>query len=168
MRVFFDALFLVSLLGKSCHVEAARQNTMILQRSADDGSITANLNKTLFTDATEEPCVFDGGELVISHPMDLNPSDRFFTICNLFQKGYELMVDYINSAPRCGIKVQGKNYGVVLRSYAEDTSKEKAEAIALAAEPTTDFFLAPYTSSISEVSSTTGFLQSVLLAFSTG
>ena len=65
MRVIWGALFVAFLLSKSYHVEAARLNTMILQRSADDGSITANLNKTLFTEATEEPCVFDGGECLV-------------------------------------------------------------------------------------------------------
>ena len=96
--------------------------------------------------------MFDGGEIVLSHPMDLNPQDKWFKICNYFQKGYELMVDYINSAPRCGLTVQGKNYGVTLRSYEGDGSKWKASAIAKAALDTTDFFLAPYTSSISNVS----------------
>ena len=65
------------------------------------------------------------------------------------------MIDYINSAPRCGLKVGGKNYGLVLRSYGEDGSKWKAKAIAQAVVDQTDFFLAPYTSGISGVSTTT-------------
>ena len=145
---------LVLLLGASIipPSDGARRNTLFLQRSADDGSISSRLDPSNITEAAQ-PCEFDGGELVLSHPMDLHPDDKFFTICNLFQKGYELMVDYINSAPRCGLSVGGKRHGLVLRSYGEDGSKFKARAIAEAVVNQTDFFLAPYTSGISGVSS---------------
>lgn len=135
--------------------DGAKQNTLFLQRSADDGTISGLLDPINITEEAE-PCDFDGGELVFSHPMDLHPTDKFFRICNLFQKGYELMIDYINSAPRCGLKVGGKRYGLVLRSYGEDGSKWKAKAIAQAVVNQTDFFLAPYTSGISGVSKSSG------------
>jgi branched-chain amino acid transport system substrate-binding protein len=100
--------------------------------------------------APQDECTFDGGKLILSHPMDLHPNDRFFTICHFFQKGYELTIDALNAYPHCGVKVGGRNYGLVLHSYGEGSSAVKAAAIARAVEPTTDFFLAPYTSGITE------------------
>jgi len=154
MKILVKTAFLLHLLGLTLTLHGAKLNTLVLQRSADDGNISNLLDPSNITEESR-PCNFDGGELVFSHPMDLHPEDKFFTICNLFQKGYELMIDYINSAPRCGLKVGGKNYGLVLRSYGEDGSKWKAKAIAQAVVDQTDFFLAPYTSGISGVSTTT-------------
>lgn len=165
--IFRLYLVLVSIVVVSAG--SARRNTLILERSADDGSITAMLDPINITEHEQQleegSCVFDGGEIVLSHPMDLNPQDKWFKICNYFQKGYELMVDYINSAPRCGLTVQGKNYGVTLRSYEGDGSKWKASAIAKTALDTTDFFLAPYTSSISnEISAVAHEAKKIMIA----
>mmetsp|Transcript_13827 Transcript_13827/g.27569 ORF Transcript_13827/g.27569 Transcript_13827/m.27569 type:complete len:824 (-) Transcript_13827:377-2848(-) len=154
MKRFFGVALLTAYLQLlDVVVGKVNKNTLILTRSADDGSITSSLNFSQFLtkeDPEEEtPCKFTGGDLVFAHPMDLHPNDKYFDICNLFQKGYELMVDYINNK-NCGVLVQGLRYSITLQSYGEDSSKEKAAAIARAIEPTTDFFLAPYTSSISE------------------
>ena len=150
LSLLFSTIFVVDAQH---YTEGARRNTLILTRTADDGAITSLLDPINITEEerTQEACEFDGGLLTIGHPMDLHPSDKWFSICNLFQKGYELMIDSINSFPRCGVRVQGKNYGLILKSYESDGSKWKAAAIAKSIESTTDFFLAPYTSSISNV-----------------
>lgn len=144
-------MLMLMLMTSPFVVEGARRNTLVLQRSADDGRISSLLDPSNITEAEGNggQCVFDGGEIVLSHPMDLHPDDKFFTICNLFQKGYELTVDEINAAPRCGLSVGGRRRGLVLRSYGEDGSKFKARAIAESVVNSTDFFLAPYTSGIS-------------------
>jgi hypothetical protein len=152
LLLLFSTVFVVIVVAQD-YAEGARRNTLILTRTADDGSISSLLDPLNITEdeRTQESCEFDGGLLTIGHPMDLNPLDKWFSICNLFQKGYELMIDSINSFPRCGLRVQGKNYGLILKSYESDGSQWKAAAIAKSIESTTDFFLAPYTSSISNV-----------------
>ena len=52
------------------------------------------------------------------HPMSLKPSDRFFATGQLQLRSIEMMVDEINTSPRCGILVGGKNYGIQLTTVS--------------------------------------------------
>jgi ABC-type branched-subunit amino acid transport system substrate-binding protein len=60
-----------------------------------------------------------------------------------------LLVDYINSK-RCGVHLPDGNASLVVRAYADNSSKDKVNEIttALLAQNDTDFFLGPYSSSL--------------------
>ncbi|KAL9185610.1 hypothetical protein ACHAXT_003387 [Thalassiosira profunda] len=138
-------------------------NTLILTREPDSGSVSAEAlvlaaaaasesesGEALSLASSERVCDYDGGILTLSHPHDLNPTDRHFGICNLFLRAYEMAVDRINAWPRCGVSAGGKRYGFRLRSYGIESNPHKSLAASKAMEPTTDFFLGPYTSALTD------------------
>ena len=97
--------------------------TIILKRGADANSLTSSLDVSIFgADYIAQEgitsdimmCQFDGGIVNFLHPMSLKPSDKFFKTGQLQLRSIEMMVDEINTSPRCGILVGGKNYGIQL------------------------------------------------------
>ncbi|KAL7549862.1 hypothetical protein ACHAWF_016594 [Thalassiosira exigua] len=137
-------------------------NTLVLTREPDDGSVSAEAlvlaaasesgggEAASLSSSSGRVCNYDGGMLTLSHPHDLNPTDRHFGICNLFLRAYEMAVDRINSYPRCGLSAGGKRYGLRLRSYGIESNPHKSLAASKVMEPATDFFLGPYTSGLTD------------------
>lgn len=88
--------------------------------------------------------------------MSLNPSDKFFATGQLQLKSIEMMVDEINTSPRCGVTVDGKQYGITLTTYGDDSSGDKVGAIvengmipaAAVSDANTTFWLGPYSSGL--------------------
>ena len=99
--------------------------TLILKRGADANSLTSSLDVSIFgadyiaqEGIASDMCQFDGGIVNFLHPMSLKPSDRFFATGQLQLRSIEMMVDEINTSPRCGILVGGKNYGIQLTTVS--------------------------------------------------
>lgn len=61
--------------------------------------------------------------------MSLKPSDKFFSTGQLQLKSIEMMVDEINTSPRCGVSAGGKQYGIALTTYGDDSSEDKIKVI---------------------------------------
>ena len=116
-------------LALACDVVAATTGvtpgTLILKRGADANSLTSSLDVSIFgadyiaqEGIASDMCQFDGGIVNFLHPMSLKPSDRFFATGQLQLRSIEMMVDEINTSPRCGILVGGKNYGIQLTTVS--------------------------------------------------
>mmetsp|Transcript_16873 Transcript_16873/g.48480 ORF Transcript_16873/g.48480 Transcript_16873/m.48480 type:complete len:954 (-) Transcript_16873:111-2972(-) len=168
----------VSRVGVDHPLAGTLGNTLILTREPDDGSVSADAEAIVLAIATAAAlegegrdddddkdvsslahaassglgrvCDYDGGILTLSHPHSLNPTDRHFVISNLFLRAYEMAVDRINSYPRCGVSAGGRRYGFRLRSYGIESNPHKSLAASRFMEPTTDFFLGPYTSALTD------------------
>ena len=103
---------------------AVTPGTLILKRGADANSLTSSLDVSIFgadyiaQEESSDMCQFDGGIVNFLHPMSLKPSDRFFATGQLQLRSIEMMVDEINTSPRCGILVGGKNYGIQLTTVS--------------------------------------------------
>ena len=126
-RRHFIRFFLTVALA--CDVVAATTGvtpgTLILKRGADANSLTSSLDVSIFgadyiaqEGIASDMCQFDGGIVNFLHPMSLKPSDRFFATGQLQLRSIEMMVDEINTSPRCGILVGGKNYGIQLTTVS--------------------------------------------------
>ena len=125
LRHFIRFFLTVAL---ACDVVAATTGvtpgTLILKRGADASSLTSSLDVSIFgadyiaQEESSDMCQFDGGIVNFLHPMSLKPSDRFFATGQLQLRSIEMMVDEINTSPRCGILVGGKNYGIQLTTVS--------------------------------------------------
>ena len=125
LRHFIRFFLTVAL---ACDVVAATTGvtpgTLILKRGADANSLTSSLDVSIFgadyiaQEESSDMCQFDGGIVNFLHPMSLKPSDRFFATGQLQLRSIEMMVDEINTSPRCGILVGGKNYGIQLTTVS--------------------------------------------------
>ncbi len=109
------------------------RSTIINRRGADPSSITSSMEVTAFGElegaspATDD-CTFDG-IISLSHPMSLKSADKFFSTGHLQLSAIEMMIDEINTSPRCGVTVGGKKYGIHLTTFGDDSSKDKVAAI---------------------------------------
>jgi len=125
----------------------------MIKRGADANSLTSTMDASIFgVDYVEDDvsCQFDG-IVSFSHPMSLKPSDKFFSTGQLQLRSIQMMVDEINTSPRCGILVGGNRYGIELTTvsshliflnlmhitshftyavqFGDDSSSDKAAAI---------------------------------------
>jgi hypothetical protein len=93
---------------------AVTPETILLTRGANP-LLTSTINWTAIysTDAIPAPCNYEG-VVSFSHPMSLSVEDKHFATGQLQLKAIEMMVDEINASPRCGVSVDGNNYGIVL------------------------------------------------------
>lgn len=131
--VFLQAAALVRNVG------AATQGTIITERSVSS-DVAADIS------GFSPECNFDG-ELTISHPMSMNENDKFFSTGQLQLKAIEMIVDYVN-VKRCGVRLSGGHYSIKLKTYGDDSSNDKTEAIASFTKNETDFFVGPYSSGL--------------------
>ena len=138
------------------------RGTIINRRGADPTSITSSMEVSAFGELIEDAapatdeCTFDGGIISLSHPMSLKAADKFFSTGNLQLSAIEMMVDEINTSPRCGVTVGGKKHGIHLTTFGDDSSKDKVAAIvqngmiplAESTEYVGSFWVGPYSSGL--------------------
>ena len=129
-------LHAAALLSSS---NAATQGTIVTERSVSS-TVTTGMS------GLSPECDFDG-ELSIAHPMSLNENDKFFSTGQLQLKAMEMIADYIN-VQRCGVTLPSGQYSIKLKTYGDDSSKDKVEAIANFTKDDTDFFVGPYSSGL--------------------
>lgn len=94
--------------------------TIMIKRGADANSLTSTLDASIFgVDYVEDDasCQFDG-IVSFSHPMSLKSNDKFFSTGQLQLYSIEMMIDEINTSPRCGILVGGSRYGIELTTVS--------------------------------------------------
>lgn len=128
----------------------SRTNTLVITRGVESSiTLPVDVNAEA-TQEEEQACNYDGGTMVFSHPMSLRETDKHFQVGRISLHGYVMMIDKINAPPKCGLEVQGKRYAIELRSYGDDNDAQKSEAISRFAAPSTDFFLSPYGSGLTE------------------
>jgi len=113
------------------------------------GSMDVNLmEKSRFVDST---CNFTGN-LVLSHPMSIDITDRYYATSSLMQSAYELTVLNINTK-RCGVKIGKDSFSLALRTFGDRSSENTIGTIAtnIVNDPTSDFFLGGYKSSLTRI-----------------
>lgn len=142
-------------------ITGVTRSTIINRRGADPTSITSSMDITAFGElegaspATDD-CTFDGGIISFSHPMSLKSADKFFATGHLQLSAIEMMIDEINTSPRCGVTVGGKKHGIHLTTYGDDSSKDKVTAIvqngmmplAESTEYVGSYWIGPYSSGL--------------------
>lgn len=137
------------------------RSTIINRRGADPTSITSSMEITAFGEIEDaapanDECTFDGGIISFSHPMSLKSADTFFSIGSLQLSAIEMMIDEINTSPRCGVTVGGKKHGIHLTTFGDDSSNDKVAAIvqngmiplAESTEYVGSFWVGPYSSGL--------------------
>ncbi|CAJ1951294.1 unnamed protein product [Cylindrotheca closterium] len=92
-------------------------------------------------------CEYDGGQILLSHPSSLAPENRQYGTANLMLEAAGITIDRINNE-RCGVKVDGKSYALRLKTYSDDSDKNKTAAVTRAIVNESDFMLAGYTSGL--------------------
>lgn len=92
-------------------------------------------------------CVYDGGQILLKHPSSLSPENRHYGTANLMLEAAGITIDQINHE-RCGVQVDGKRYALQLRTYSDDSDKNKTAAVTRAIVQESDFLLAGYTSGL--------------------
>ena len=139
----------ILLLFPAPAVSGPLRSTTVIIRSADGMDFTSDLLAEDFTDDGEgTPCNYSGGTLTLSHPMSLKPRDKFFSTGQLQLRAIEMILDAINSSPRCGVSVGGERHSLMLRTYGDDSSGAKVAAITKNSVGTVDYFLGPYSSGL--------------------
>lgn len=139
MRIIY--LFLILLTAcrsKEAHAEA--MNTISIERGLGLG-------------LGDNACNFKG-EILVSHPMSVDVSNRFFSTGQLQLKAMEMLVDYLNKSGNtesCGIEVGGENYSVKLQTLGDESDKGKVEEISMFTQNSTKFFVGPYSSGLTGV-----------------
>eukprot|EP00957_Ditylum_brightwellii_P091595 6974086-Ditylum_brightwellii.AAC.1 len=81
------------------------------------------------------------GTLFMSHGV-ASSLDNVPQACSF--DGNLVMLDKINSAPRCGVHVDGKNYSLMLNVYDNEISGDKNVKLLEALNPSTDVWLGTY------------------------
>mmetsp|Transcript_1221 Transcript_1221/g.1958 ORF Transcript_1221/g.1958 Transcript_1221/m.1958 type:complete len:351 (-) Transcript_1221:631-1683(-) len=90
--------------------------------------------------------------IVIAQPAPLNSSDRFFSIGQNQLRAVEMMVDYINQWPRCGVQVGRERYSITLLTFGDSSDMKQMENLAQHSSfLDSDFFLGPYSSILTQV-----------------
>lgn len=159
MTPFQPTVLALLFLLQHVHATGVLRSTIIVKRGADPSTITSSMEISAFGELEEElnECVYDGGIVSFSHPMSLKPSDKFFSTGQLQLSAIEMMVDEINTSPRCGVTVGGKKYGIQLTTFGDDSSSEKVTAIVNSgmvplaedsSEYVASFWLGPYSSGL--------------------
>eukprot|EP00574_Skeletonema_japonicum_P006819 CAMPEP_0201718370 /NCGR_PEP_ID=MMETSP0593-20130828/3891_1 /ASSEMBLY_ACC=CAM_ASM_000672 /TAXON_ID=267983 /ORGANISM="Skeletonema japonicum, Strain CCMP2506" /LENGTH=894 /DNA_ID=CAMNT_0048208651 /DNA_START=50 /DNA_END=2734 /DNA_ORIENTATION=- len=136
------------------------RSTIINRRGADPTSVTSSMEITAFGElegaSPADGCTFDGGIISFSHPMSLKSTDKFFSTGHLQLSAIEMMIDEINTSPRCGVTVGGEKYGIHLTTFGDDSSKDKVAAIvqngmmplAESTEYVGSYWIGPYSSGL--------------------
>lgn len=106
--------------------------------------INAIENQTL----PSQQCNFvPGRAITFSHPQSIESNDEYYAVGILSLQALTMTVDYINTI-RCGIKLQGQNYSILLQTYSDKSNEEIHEAIGYNIVNRTDFMLAGYSSDL--------------------
>ena len=63
--------------------------------------------------------------IIIAQPAPLNSSDRFFLIGQNQLRAVEMMVDYVNRWPRCGVQVGRERYSIALRNFGDSSDMKQ-------------------------------------------
>ena len=99
-------------------------------------------------------CVYDGGEILMSHPMSIGKDDRHYALGSQMLNAAHISIDRINLYPRCGVTLLDetdgiyKNYSLAIQTYGDESSKDMTKLIGLAIVNHTDFMLAGYSSEL--------------------
>ena len=167
MSAYF-AIFVAILIMCLSVVEATdgvTRSTVVIRRGAEpSSSITSSMSISAFGELEGpeiDECTYDGGIISLSHPMSLKPSDKFFSTGQLQLAAIEMVIDEINTSPRCGVAVGGKKYGIHLTTFGDDSSKEKVEAIVQngmiplseSADYAASYWVGPYSSGLTGIMS---------------
>jgi len=102
------------------------------------------------SDADGPSCEYDGGEIVLSHPMSIGKDDTHYVLGSQMLAAAHMTLDQINLWPRCGVTIQDKNYSLTLQTYGDQSDQNKTARIgrAIVNDNVTDFLLAGYSSSL--------------------
>lgn len=151
------ALLLLAAIPSRTHgTSGVTPSTIVVKRGADASSLTASLDPSVFGESFQPDSCIYSGLINFAHPMSLKSSDKFFSTGQLQLKSIEMMVDEINTSPRCGVTVDGKQYGITLTTYGDDSSGDKVGAIvengmipaASMSDVNSTFWLGPYSSGL--------------------
>jgi hypothetical protein len=118
------------MLNPAVATTGVTRSTVIIRRGADPSSITSSMDITAFGELEGaspviDECTYDGGIISFSHPMSLKSTDKFFSTGQLQLSAIQMMIDEINTSPRCGVTVGGKKHGIHLTSLGDDSSNDK-------------------------------------------
>lgn len=104
-----------------------------------------------FFNETNRYCRFVG-EIRLAHPMSAGRTDQYYVLGSQMLEAAHIVIDEINSWPRCGVHMQGRNYSLSLTTYGDESSPEKTAEIAKQiVKPNVDFLLAGYSSSLTGI-----------------
>ena len=133
-------------------------NVQVNVRGPDDlatlASYVVQIDTNQSSTETDNSCTFDD-MIIFSHPLSFHEDDSKYALSHLQQIAYEMTIDRINSAYRCGVVIKDKRYGLTLVTYGDNSSKETVAHIAKSLTDTnsTGFLLGPYSSGLTKAMS---------------